>query len=376
MNSWKEKIKEIQKIYQLRKDKPSNEEQTKMYLISPFLEMLGWDVRNPDDCIPEYIADVGVKKGEKVDYALLKNKRVALILEAKSLQTNLSSSIDQLYRYFLTLPECPIAILTNGKEYQFFTNIEGSHQMDTTPFYTIHLEQISDEDIVFLYDLQKQRFDEGNILQKIHQRKGVQQAKRFLLDQLSFPNDEVVIAFLDTIHFKGSKTKTIKEEYRQYLQEAMKELTIGNPLPKTLKKQKQSSTNEIKKKLEEKVNTKGYRIENVIPARCKGKKLLGIQFENGQTISCSIWKESLVLVLNKMIEENKFSLIQKNKSLYDKLCPYQRKKKPLELRESKELKNNILIETNLSASDIVIRLQEIASTCAISFQLQIKDYES
>ena len=49
----------------------STEEATKQAFVVPFIMALGYDVFNPLEVVPEYTADVGTKKGEKVDYAIL-----------------------------------------------------------------------------------------------------------------------------------------------------------------------------------------------------------------------------------------------------------------------------------------------------------------
>ena len=58
----KEHINHVQKY----KNVVQNEEQTKQSLIMPFFKVLGYDVLNPFEFVPEYTADVGIKKGEKV----------------------------------------------------------------------------------------------------------------------------------------------------------------------------------------------------------------------------------------------------------------------------------------------------------------------
>lgn len=47
------------------KENISTEEATKMSMIIPFFQLLGYDVFNPGEFCPEYTADVGVKKGGK-----------------------------------------------------------------------------------------------------------------------------------------------------------------------------------------------------------------------------------------------------------------------------------------------------------------------
>lgn len=99
------------------------EEATKTALVMPFLQMLGYNIFNPSEVIPEYCADVGIKKGEKVDYALLNNEKISILIECKTLGNNLSiKHASQLYRYF-SVTEAKFAILTNGVNYNFYSDL-------------------------------------------------------------------------------------------------------------------------------------------------------------------------------------------------------------------------------------------------------------
>lgn len=55
------------------------EEATKNALIMPFITALGYNVFNPTEVTPELHADVGLKKGEKVDYAILVDGKPAIL---------------------------------------------------------------------------------------------------------------------------------------------------------------------------------------------------------------------------------------------------------------------------------------------------------
>ncbi len=55
------------------------EEATKTAIIMPFFSMLGYDVFNPQEFVPEFTADVGIKKGEKVDYAIIKDEEPIIL---------------------------------------------------------------------------------------------------------------------------------------------------------------------------------------------------------------------------------------------------------------------------------------------------------
>ena len=118
-----EKIKDFIKRIKNLKQVITNEEATKTSLIMPFFSLLGYDVFNPNEFIPEYIADVGIKKGEKVDYAITIDNQVIILIEAKSVNENLKKHDSQLFRYFGTTTS-KLAILTNGFEYKFYTDLE------------------------------------------------------------------------------------------------------------------------------------------------------------------------------------------------------------------------------------------------------------
>src|SRR4028118_1884006 len=77
------------------------EEATKNALVMPFINALGYDIFDPTEVLPEFIADVGIKKGEKVDYAIVKDGKIVMLFECKKCGTDLEQThASQLYRYF------------------------------------------------------------------------------------------------------------------------------------------------------------------------------------------------------------------------------------------------------------------------------------
>ena len=122
-------------------DKLLTEEATKTALILPFFSMMGYDVFNPNEFVPEFTADVGIKKGEKVDYAICINNEPAILIEAKSINTKLKKQASQLYRYFSTT-KAKFAILTNGRYYKFYTDLDEENKMDEHPFLDIDMLNI------------------------------------------------------------------------------------------------------------------------------------------------------------------------------------------------------------------------------------------
>ena len=116
----------------------TTEEATKMSMVVPFFQLLGYDVFNPSEFCPEYIADIGIKKGEKIDYAILLNNEPTILIECKWCGDNLSKHSSQLFRYFGT-SSAKFGILTNGIIYKFYTDLESINKMDLTPFLEINL---------------------------------------------------------------------------------------------------------------------------------------------------------------------------------------------------------------------------------------------
>lgn len=60
------------------------EEETKKAMVMPLIQILGYNVFDPLEVTPELIADVGTKKGEKVDYEILKDGQPTVLFECKN----------------------------------------------------------------------------------------------------------------------------------------------------------------------------------------------------------------------------------------------------------------------------------------------------
>ena len=115
-------------------DHLQTEEATKNALVMPFIAALGYDVFNPKEVVPEFVADVGTKKGEKVDYAIKHNNEVVFLVECKTAKSDLNeANTSQLYRYF-GVTNARIAVLTNGIQYRFFSDLVQPNKIDERPF--------------------------------------------------------------------------------------------------------------------------------------------------------------------------------------------------------------------------------------------------
>ena len=129
MEKFKDDLKSLGKRVTKLKENIATEEATKTSLIMPFFQILGYDIFNPLEFVPEFTADVGIKKGEKVDYAIVIDSIPTMLIEAKSVNEQLTKHDSQLFRYFGTT-NAKFAILTNGDVYRFYTDLETPNVMD------------------------------------------------------------------------------------------------------------------------------------------------------------------------------------------------------------------------------------------------------
>ena len=198
------------------------EEACKNAFVMPFLGALGYDVFNPDEVVPEFVADVGVKKGEKVDYAIRKDGKVIMLVECKWNGKALSlENASQLFRYF-TVTDARFAILTNGLVFQFHTDIDEPNKMDRHPFFVFNLLDFSETHVDELKKFSKQAFDIENVLGTAAALKYTNQVKAILSEELSAPSDEFVRIFASRI-YEGRMTQAIREQFSAIVQRSFSE---------------------------------------------------------------------------------------------------------------------------------------------------------
>jgi hypothetical protein len=198
------------------------EEATKNALVMPFINALGYNVFDPLEVVPEFTADVGIKRGEKVDYAVMKDGRPILLIEAKSAGADLAKGVaSQLFRYF-TVTDARVAICTNGVEYRFFSDLERSNRMDEKPFLELDLRNLRPEVVGRLQHLTKEGFDEARLLETASELKYKSEIKKLLARQLSDP-DEAFVRLLASQVFPGRFTKAIKDQFAQIARDAFAE---------------------------------------------------------------------------------------------------------------------------------------------------------
>lgn len=201
------------------KDSIQTEEATKMSLIVPFFQMLGYDVFNPDEFMPEFNADVGIKKGEKVDYAIMNNGHPVILIEAKWCGDNLSSHSSQLFRYFGTT-KAKFGILTNGLIYKFYTDLDETNKMDLTPFLEFDILNIKDNVVSEIKKFNKDNFDVDNIFSTASELKYSKVIKELFSNELKNPSENFVRFILSEI-YNGVKTSNVVEKFKGIIKKSL-----------------------------------------------------------------------------------------------------------------------------------------------------------
>lgn len=217
--NFKEQLNELVKKIEKYRPQIKNEEMTKNALILPFFDVLGYDTRNPFEFHPEYTADIADYKGERVDYAILINNELQILIEAKPCDDLLDKYDKQLARYF-NATKSKLGILTNGVVYKIFTDLDKPNVMDEKPFLEIDLFKIKDHEINELRKFSKANFDLGNILTSAEELKYSNLLKKHLRQQFDSP-DERFVSYLIGEVYEGVKTQKVKDKFESIIKSSL-----------------------------------------------------------------------------------------------------------------------------------------------------------
>jgi len=195
------------------------EEATKTALIMPFLNIMGYNVFDPTEVIPEFTADHGTKKGEKVDYAIILNNQPMILIECKSVDFELNNhQASQLFRYY-SVTNAKVGILTNGIIYRFFSDLNSPNKMDDKPFLEVDLLNMRDKDFREIKRFTKEKFDPDNLSSIAISLKYTSEIMQILQNELNNPSDEFVKFFARQV-YTGPIKKNVLDKFRVIVKEA------------------------------------------------------------------------------------------------------------------------------------------------------------
>ncbi|MGL4882363.1 MAG: type I restriction endonuclease [Waterburya sp.] len=218
-----DQIKTISQQIEKLKAQIQNEQATKAAFIMPFIQALGYNVFNPMEVAPEFTADVPGVKGEKVDYAIIKDDQPIILIECKSCNENLEhpKHSSQLHRYF-HVTEAKFSILTNGIIYRFYTDIEKSNVMDDKAFFEFNMLNFSDSDVNELKRFSKSTFDLNELSDVAQNLLYTKEIKRIMAEQLAEPSPDFVKFFASKV-YSGKMMATVVEKFTEITKRSLKE---------------------------------------------------------------------------------------------------------------------------------------------------------
>lgn len=197
---FKDQIRQLGERVAKLKESILTEEATKTALILPFIQCLGYDVFNPLEVVPEFISDIGTKKGEKVDYAILRDEKTpCMLIECKHWAQSLTLHDNQLLRYF-HVTSARFGVLTNGIIYRFYTDLVEPNKMDEKPFLEINLLDLRDNQIEELKKFHKSYFDVEQIISTASDLKYTGELKGLIQHELANPSDTLVRHFAKQVY--------------------------------------------------------------------------------------------------------------------------------------------------------------------------------
>ena len=235
-------------------DHIATEEATKSAHVMPFIQALGYNIFDPTEVIPEYTADVGTKKGEKVDYAVVKDGEIVLLFECKWIGANLDKEhASQLFRYF-SVTEARIGVLTNGVIYRFYSDLVQPNKMDAKPFLEFNMLNIQEPLVTELKKLSKGAFDLTEIISSAAELKYTKEIKKILADQLVTPSDDFIKLFAYQV-YSGKITQSVREQFNEIVKRAFNQF-ISEKINERLKSALAQENAESKADKDESVSEK------------------------------------------------------------------------------------------------------------------------
>lgn len=201
------------------KDQINTEEATKNAFVMPFIQILGYDIFNPTEVIPEHICDIGTKKGEKVDYVIRKNDEPILIIECKHWKENADAHNSQLHRYY-HVSKARFGVLTNGTVYNFYADLEKPNIMDEKPFLTIDIEDLKDSSIKILESFTKSEYNLESILDSAEALKYIKAIRKEFENEIENPSDELVKLLVNRFYEKPL-TANRMVSFKEYAKKAL-----------------------------------------------------------------------------------------------------------------------------------------------------------
>lgn len=330
---FKDQIKQLGERVTRLKDQIQTEEATKNAFIMPFIQALGYDIFNPMEVVPEFTADLGIKKGEKVDYAIMKDGQPIILIECKWWGENLDVHNSQLFRYFHTT-KSKFGLLTNGIQFRFYTDLMEVNKMDEKPFLEFDFTNMKDQLVSELKKFHKSYFDLSSIVNSASELKYSNEIKNIMTNELNEPSPNFVKFFVRQV-YAGQATEKVMIQFTEIVKKSLNQLIsdmISDRLKAALEKEvvkdaeqsalvkDQSKDDEIKIETTEEELEGFFVVKSILRTKVDSKRICYRDFQNffsvllddtiRQTI-CRLWfngEKKYIGFMDENKKETKFEI--------------------------------------------------------------------
>ncbi len=230
----------VKRVQELAEHVRGNEQATKQSLVGPLFTLLGYDLTDPRECVPEYRVDFGPNRSVKpIDWAFFQAAKPIFFVEAKEVGKKLGSYDEQLADYFAKAPESRLGVLTNGVQWRFFTDVVNANIMDKEPF--LKWDVLTDEQppYDFLTIVQKSQFN-THLIATFAKRKRAQNLLVSELNRILEPSSDFVRLAISNLETRKAVEKVV-EEWKPLLANAIGEWARQRTLTSVLENTTRSS---------------------------------------------------------------------------------------------------------------------------------------
>lgn len=330
---FKDQIKQLGERVVRLKDQIQTEEATKNAFIMPFIQALGYDVFNPLEVVPEFTADIGIKKGEKVDYAIMKEGQPIILIECKWWGENLDVHNSQLFRYFHTT-KSKFGLLTNGIQFRFYTDLMETNKMDEKPFLEFDFTNMKEQVVFELKKFHKSYFDLNSIISSASELKYSNEIKGILTKEINEPSPNFVKFFVSQV-YTGKATEKVMTQFTEIVKRSLNQFIsdiISDRLKAALEKENIKDVEQVKvieeqtKEEDNKIETTAeemegfYIVKSILRSKFSGDRIFHRDFQNflsvllddtiRQTI-CRLWfndEKKFIGFIDENKKESKFEI--------------------------------------------------------------------
>lgn len=227
-----EDLRQLSEQVRKRQGHIRGEEATKQALVLPFLHALGFDIYDPTEIRPEYVADFAKKKSngqfEKIDYALYVRGELAIFVETKSIECKPEDHDGQLSRYFNATPSVRVGVLTNGLTYRFFTDLRAPNLMDASPFFEFNILSFTERETEMLKPFTKDGFNSATVQRHAEEVISMEKITTLVDDLLRNPSESFVRFILGELELvSGRITEKVVERFNPIVKKSIQSAVTG-----------------------------------------------------------------------------------------------------------------------------------------------------